>query len=119
MPRKTCILFLFLGRMILLMASTLLGSIFSPYLAIMCPNSLSFLTKKWDLLGFRDKPYFLHFSKSELQMLEAFLIGLRNKVISSKSRLLQNYISSQQILYPFPFEKWLQYLRDQKASWST
>ena len=62
-PRKYYIAFFNPGRPIFSIASTLLGSMIVPYLETMNPISLLSRTKKNDLFGFKEIPYFLHFQK--------------------------------------------------------
>jgi len=68
-PRKKWRDFLVGGKGTFFMASTLLGSIFTPSFAMMWPSNLPSSTPKIDLAGFKEMPYFRLLSNTCLRWL--------------------------------------------------
>ena len=67
LPRKACNSLMFLGGLMLRMASILAGSILIPYLDIMCPSNLPSSNPNNFFLGFKELPNFLHLVKTCLR----------------------------------------------------
>jgi hypothetical protein len=67
LPMKDCSSLRFLGCSNFCMASILLGSILIPSLEMMCPSSFPSSSPKRLLLGFKEIPNLLHFSKTRLR----------------------------------------------------
>ena len=67
LPRKACNSFMFLGGLMLRIASILAGSILIPSFDIMCPSNLPSSNPNKVFLGFNEMPNFLHFIKTCLR----------------------------------------------------
>ena len=67
LPRKACNSLMFLGGLMLRIASILVGSILIPYLEIMCPSNLPSYNPNKIFLGFKEIPNFLHLIKNRLR----------------------------------------------------
>jgi len=76
-PKKEWTYFLDLGSAKVWMASTLLGSIFTPSADTMCPSNFPSFIANNDFLGFRERPYILHFWKTFLRWWQCSLSVLK------------------------------------------
>jgi len=84
-PMKDCNSLRFLRWLIFNMPSILLGSTLIPSSESMWPRSFPSWRPKSVFLGFKDKPYFLHFSKTFLKWIKFYLSVLEKIVISCNS----------------------------------
>ena len=77
LPKNTCTSFLFLGREIPFITSTHFGSIFTPYLVTICPNSFPSSRENMDFLGVKRQTIPSTFVKSSSKMLYMLSVALR------------------------------------------
>ena len=84
LPKKDCIAFLELGRLILEIASVHSGSMIMPSLEMMKPKKLPSVTAKIDFFGLREIPYFLHILNTYFKADKCSCHFLEYIVISSK-----------------------------------
>jgi len=84
LPKNDYNSLMFLGSLMVKVATILVGSILIPYLDIMCPKSLSSSRPKSVFLGFKEIPNFLHLMKTLLRWSRCSLSNLEKTVMSSR-----------------------------------